>query len=378
MATWMNRLLAQKSTPTILTLATAATCLMLSGCHHGYYTPSSLPHQFQASASRDPELINWTNISSQAAAENRIDPGDLLEVTILSGIEDGQLPAYPLRVAENGTVNVPLIGPAHVAGLELVQAEQAITQLALRKEIYRNPTVSVQMKERKTNRVTVMGPVKKPGTYALRAANSTLFDAIVAANGLDDNADTVVEVRNPPAYPSGNMLPRTDGPGIAGDASNDLVGYQQPLAGGGRPESVLVNLASTKKDDLTKRPLEDGAVVMVHRQEPKVVHVMGLVNNAGQFEVPGNQDIHLLDAIAMARGRTMQLANKVCVVRNVPGQSDPVIIQLSVKDAKSNTNSNLRLMDGDVVSVEETPLTFTIETLRSFIRFGFSSTLSGI
>jgi hypothetical protein len=36
------------------------------------------------------------------------------------------------------------------------------------------------------------------------------------------------------------------------------------------------------------------------------------------------------------------------------------------------------LAPGDVVSVEETPLTFTVGTIQSFVRFGFSSAIPGL
>jgi hypothetical protein len=37
----------------------------------------------------------------------------------------------------------------------------------------------------------------------------------------------------------------------------------------------------------------------------------------------------------------------------------------------------LLLAAGDVVSIEETPLTFTVGTIQSFVRFGFTSAIPG-
>src|SRR5262249_29553585 len=94
-----------------------------------------------------------------------------------------------------------------------------------------------------------------------------------------------------------------------------------------------------------------------------------------QFTLPVDQEIHMLDALAMAGGRTMEIADKVRVIRKVPGREEPVVIEASVRDAKRDGRSNIRLAEGDIVTVEETPLTFTVGTLREFIRFGFSAAI---
>jgi len=88
--------------------------------------------------------------------------------------------------------------------------------------------------------------------------------------------------------------------------------------------------------------------------------------------------VRLLDAIALANGRTMQLADKVHVIRQLDTMKEPILIAASMKEAKRGGPANLRLGPGDIVSVEETPLTFTVGTIRSFIRFGFSSAIPGL
>jgi polysaccharide export outer membrane protein len=116
---------------------------------------------------------------------------------------------------------------------------------------------------------------------------------------------------------------------------------------------------------------------MVKKKAERSIYVMGLVRKPDEFEMPLDRDMRLLDALAMAGGRTMEVADKVHIIRNLPEQDQPIVVQASVNEAKRDAAANIRLAAGDVVSVEETPLTFTIDTLRSFIRFGFSSTVPG-
>ena len=123
--------------------------------------------------------------------------------------------------------------------------------------------------------------------------------------------------------------------------------------------------------------LVNGSVVMVMRKPTRTVQVIGLVNKPNEIEMPRNKDLRLLDALAQAGDRTLQLADKVCIIRQGSAADQPVVIEASIKEAKRGGAANLRLADGDVVSVEETPLTFTIDMLRSFIRFGFTGTIPG-
>ena len=43
-------------------------------------------------------------------------------------------------------------------------------------------------------------------------------------------------------------------------------------------------------------------------------------------------------------------ANKVHVIRTIPGQDEPVVIEVSLHEAKRQGRGNLRLSPGDVVS----------------------------
>jgi hypothetical protein len=93
--------------------------------------------------------------------------------------------------------------------------------------------------------------------------------------------------------------------------------------------------------------------------------------------MPMDKDLHLLEAISLSEGRVLQMADKVHIIRQGPAWRDPVVIEASVKAAKANPKSNLRLADGDVVSVEETTATFVVGTLREFVRLGFTSGIPG-
>ena len=105
----------------------------------------------------------------------------------------------------------------------------------------------------------------------------------------------------------------------------------------------------------------------------RTVQVLGLVKRPDRFEYPDDPELRLLDALDLAGGRTMEIADSVKIIRQVPGEPRPIVILASVRYAKQGGEDNLALIPGDVVSVEETPLTFTVDTVRSLLRFGVTT-----
>jgi protein involved in polysaccharide export with SLBB domain len=115
--------------------------------------------------------------------------------------------------------------------------------------------------------------------------------------------------------------------------------------------------------------LGDRDVVMVLPKEKQVIHVTGLVAKPNQFEIASDADVHVLDAIAMAGGTTLPIADKVYVIRHMSDMPEPAVIEVSIAEAKRNGRENLRLTAGDLVSVESTMTTMAVDTVAKFVRF---------
>ena len=163
----------------------------------------------------------------------------------------------------------------------------------------------------------------------------------------------------------------------------ELAGFRrgQPMAGqpSGQMTSRTVRIDLQQASALGNADvhLEDGSTVMVMPRPKRFIHVMGLVRKPDQFEMPRDHELRLLDSIALAGGRTLELADKVNIIRTIPTRPEPIVINASVKEAKRNTTANIRLAPGDVVSIEETPMTFVVGTIREFVRFGFTAGIPG-
>jgi len=341
----------------------ASVVLCMVGCSRVDYRAASLPKEFRVPPMRNIGTINLTRLSSQGLSNSLIGVRDLLELTITSGYETERVNTLLLRVADNGMVDVPLIGPVPVAGLEPTEAEQNIASLAIQRGVYQRPYVTLDIKRQWVNKITVVGAVESQGTYELPRGSSDLLGALAAAGGLTEDAAGSVEVLRKAQL-------TTSSPSEQSGAS--LAGYTPPAPA--RKATIRIDLAEIGHTAVGDLRLDDGDVVMVFPQDPRMVHVLGLVNKPGQFEIPPNEDVYLLDALAWAGGRTTQLADTVQVIRRLPDQPKPIVIKVSVREAKMNGDANLRLAAGDLISVEETPTTAIVGIVKSFLRFGVSAT----
>lgn len=349
--------------------ALASLCLSIIlmgsvGCQSvANFKAANLPDDLRALAETDSESIDLSQIASRSINENVIYPGDVLEIAISSGIEQAASPAIPIRVDDRGQINVPLVGDVRVADLSLTDAERMIHEASVQREIYRNPHVSVLMRERRTIKVRVLGEVSTPGVYRLPAAGSDLLAAIVAAGGLSAKAGTIVEVRHPTQNNQASHGVR-------------LATFEQ--IDGQPTQTVQLDLREASTLPTNQLVVGDGSVVMVMPKKERSISILGLVRKPGNYDLPADENLRLLDGLALAGDRTLSVANRVRVIRQKPDDEDPVIIAVNVRQAKKNGKENLLLAPGDTVVVEETPMTFTLSTIQGFLRFGFSSAIPGL
>jgi polysaccharide export outer membrane protein len=112
-----------------------------------------------------------------ASSEDRVGIDDVFEVRVygepdLSGM---------YRVAVDGTVDYPLAGRLRVVGLRSGEIQQLLVT-KLKEGYLTSPQITVTVKERNSQKITVFGQVTKPGQVAYYP-NMTIVDAIASAGG---------------------------------------------------------------------------------------------------------------------------------------------------------------------------------------------------
>jgi polysaccharide export outer membrane protein len=139
--------------------------------------------QEQAPAAGNAELEHAANKYLSASTPGNVGyltgPQDVLDITVFKAPELTKT----VQVAEDGTINLPLLGQIPAAGKSPSELERMI-QTRLDTRYMKSSQVTVFVKEYNSQRVTVEGAVKSPGVLPLRG-NDTLMQVIAKSGGLD-------------------------------------------------------------------------------------------------------------------------------------------------------------------------------------------------
>ena len=243
-----------------------------------------------------------------------ITSGDLLEVTVFEATELKR----EARVGARGAVTLSLLGPVQVMGLTTAEAEKRIEDLYRSKYLH-DPHVSIYIKEQQGQKVTLVGSVKKPGTYDY-PARRRLLDALALAEGFDDKAGKTVQVRRV-----------TDDPNT--------------------PTTYLVDMDQLIQNGRTEMNMEIKSGDVIYVPEAGTVYVDGAVKKPGSY--PIKKQMSIFEAIAAAGGLTMSAdQDDIKLVRCMEGGRREVI-QLT----KENTQSTpITVNDRDLIFVERSTI----------------------
>ena len=364
-----------------------------SGCANGIIKARRMPDRYQAAKVTNAQVADLSRLSMSTTSSSLIEPEDVVDVTISSGLEEaGQITPTPVRVGDNGIATIALIGQVPLAGLEPFQAEQRIASAAIDRGLFKAPQVTVTMRKKAVNRITVVGAVKEQGTIELPKGQSTLLAALMAAGSLDEKAGTEIEIRRH-ENTTATQLSESDSTTDTLDANSEDIQltsaveesdvkqaglirprpFQRSQQSSNRPpaqpRTMKIDLATIDGTSDTDIGLKDGDVVRVETRDPNPISVIGLVQKPGQYEMPVGQPVHVLDAIAMAGERSNPWADKIYITRHVTSENEPIVIETSVVNAQHSDESNIRLSPGDVVSVEQTPQTVIHNVFSTIFRF---------
>jgi polysaccharide export outer membrane protein len=161
--------------------AYAADGSLTKGTSATAFAPTG-PAVRSASASQAADTL--TAVAKPGNAAYKIGPLDVLDVSVFKVPDLNK----EVQVAEDGTINYPLIGEVPAAGRTSQQVEQELTRM-LGAKFLRDPQVTVMIKEYNSQRVTVSGSVKTSGVYAIKG-NTSLMQVIAMAGDIDMNTDS--------------------------------------------------------------------------------------------------------------------------------------------------------------------------------------------
>jgi polysaccharide export outer membrane protein len=255
-------------------------------------------------------------------------PDDLIEIDVFQVDELKRT----VRVSSSGFIKLPLAGKIEVTGYTIPALEK---EISIRLEKYlQDPVVSVFIHEYRSQRITVLGAVKKPQVYAV-TGQKFLLDMLSMSEGLEVDAGDICYIQR-------------------GDETI-VIDFDELLVKGNARLNV---------------PVFAGDVI--HVPKGGIVFVSGAVIEPGSFVMQGS--VTLTQAIAMAKGLKYEaMKNRLRIYRDT-GSEIRDNIDVDYDKVLAKESSDVILKDKDIVIVPKSGaksfLKGFVETLGGFIRFG--------
>ena len=226
-----------------------------------------------------------------------ISNGDGLMIHIYGDRDETYTPV----VRNDGTIEVPYIGPIHIGGMRFSEAKRYLTS-----ELKKHFSLSefyINMQKYSTIQVTLIGDVKAPGLYNLPSF-STIKDLLLASKGLNPTAS----VRSIKIKRKGKIIKSVD--------FYDLLFHANKIA---------------------TTILKQGDIVIVN-QAKKLVSIDGYVNQAAIFELKRNETLY--DLLQYAGGLKPDASKTNIVIKRYENNTNLKTYTLSYDKAKSFVMKN--------------------------------------
>ena len=318
--------------------------------------PSSLPAQ-EVEASRQVKAMNERILTSSLFSgkglyrDYKIGPEDLIEISVF---EEEKL-NKTVRVSSQGNISLPLLGVLRVKGLTSNELEKETREL-LAEKYFQDPHVSVFIKEYRSQRISVIGAVDKPGPYDV-TGQKTILGILGMAGGLKEEAGPLLFLIRPPQV-----------------EEEESSGGRE--AGEMKPSTFVIDLeALLVRGDLTLNlPVMHGDVINVPKSGK--IFVGGEVKSPGGFPLQGKR-VTVSQAIAMAQGLKSEAKGAEAKIFRYSGKgSEREILSADVYAIQKGQSEDPALRENDILIVPKSgPKAFFIgllDSVKGLLGFGFS------
>ena len=340
--------------------------------------------------------VEWTRLRRPPVREHVIGPHDVLGVfveevlptetarpIVYRASEDTVSPSVgqPIRVRTDGSIFLPLVGPLNVTGMTLPQATDAVRQQYLAKEILTEERlVTVELIQARTVKIFVVRDDARLDTIGAIGVNQARITTPLELPVFEND---VLH-----ALSASGGLPSEDG-------FNEVWVLRGATVSDSRRDELLSDLSRHLSDDdsvaapsefiripLTVCPgqefpfssqdviLEDGDVVFIEAREE--FFLTGGLIEGGRFQLPRDEDIDILEAIAMAgnnafgpvgrgvgnnfRGGPGAIIppTRVTVIRKLE-TGEQVRIAVDIRAALNDPNERLLIGNRDLIILQYRP-----------------------
>jgi polysaccharide biosynthesis/export protein len=258
-----------------------------------------------------PDFRQETQIQS---IDYRIGSKDLLEIKVFELPDLNQT----VRVSEDGSISLALIGKVEVSGLTAQELEKKLAGI-LNQQYTKVAHVTVFIRE--YQKVSVLGAVGKPGMFEI-VGPMTLLQVIAQAGGLTAQAMSEVYVYR-----------------------------REP---GGQKNTITISLEDLIRNGNTSANIElrPNDVINVPIEQMLTVYIYGEVKTPGAIQYKQSKRITLLQALAQAGGTTQWASTSRVIVKKKEKQTGKEMQRtVNLNTIISGRSPDVVLDEGDIVIV---------------------------
>jgi len=256
-----------------------------------------------------------------------VGPEDILDIDVFDMPELRKT----VRVSNDGTIALPLLGFVKTAGLTVQQLRQQL-EMEYGADYLEKPQVSVFVVEFHSQPVSVIGAVDKPGVYQVTGSRS-LIEMLSLAGGVSSGRT--------PAGPT-VLITRKGGFG------------DFPVVDGMRlvdPDKLEVSLRGLLYSHQGELNIDVKPFDTISVSTADIVYVVGEVHRPGGFVLENRDSVTVLQALAMAEGLSFGAKeSKIEIIRDGPNGTKNRI-PVDVRKIMKGKSEDLTLAKNDVLYV---------------------------
>jgi len=298
-------------------------------------------------------LVRFQAASPYAETEYRVGGNDVLNIIVY---DEPDLTRNGIRVAKDGTISFPLLGRLQIDGLTISQIEELVSRKLAEKQLLLDAQVSVLVDQFGSKKYKVLGEVRRPGSYPLKA-DEHLIDAISTAGGVNpDTAGKQVVIVRTVVVHKLEAAKAWDG---GGDKSDSAWGITPDFGGRLRTESQASKVVITidlerllrGNDLVSNMSLQDNDVIYL--PEAEFFYIMGEVKKPGSYKFT-QEDLTLVGAIGTAGGFTNIAARrKTRIIRVENGVEKIITVNVDAITSAGRKIQDVRIKPNDIIIVPQ-------------------------
>jgi polysaccharide export outer membrane protein len=277
------------------------------------------------------------------AGSYKVGPGDVLDIAVFEVEELSKTAA----VGAAGGISLPMLGEIPVAGMTTREIETGLERRYAVKYL-KDPQISVSVKEFRSQPVSVIGAVEKPGVYQLQGSRR-LIEVLAMAGGFAPDVGATITISRRPD--DGAEAPDFLTANLPESLANDLEANAAPASPSSSEIEVSVRaLLRMSGGDAHNPFIEPHDVIRVSKAG--LIYVMGAVEKPGGFPIKDQETLTVLRAVSLASGTARHAApQKARLIRGVDGTKEEIPVR--IQDMVEGKLADMAMQADDILFIPD-------------------------